>query len=67
MPTYVYYCKGCDKQFETVQRITDAPLAKCPKCGGPVRKVISPVGIIFKGPGFYVNDYGKKGSGSSAK
>ena len=59
MPTYEYSCTACENQFEVVQRITDSPLKECPECGGPVRKLISPVGVIFKGSGFHVNDYRK--------
>lgn len=59
MPTYVYECTGCSEQTELVQKISDAPLAKCPKCGGNVRKLLFPVGIVFKGSGFHVNDYRK--------
>ena len=59
MPTYEYYCQTCDEQFEVFQRITEPPVAECKRCGGPVRKLISRVGVIFKGPGFHVNDYRK--------
>ncbi|MBI3944618.1 MAG: hypothetical protein HY321_01745 [Armatimonadetes bacterium] len=59
MPTYEYYCKACDEQFEVLQRITEPPLTECKHCGGPVRKLISPVGVIFKGSGFHINDYRK--------
>lgn len=59
MPTYEYVCQACDEQFEVFQRITEPPVSECRRCGGPVRKLISPVGIIFKGPGFHVNDYRK--------
>jgi putative FmdB family regulatory protein len=55
MPTYVYECKSCQNSFEVEQRITEAPLTDC-VCGGTVRRVIQPVGIAFKGSGFYVND-----------
>ncbi len=57
MPTYQYRCKDCELVFEASQRITDAPLTKCVECGGRVARVIQPVGIIFKGSGFHVNDY----------
>jgi putative FmdB family regulatory protein len=60
MPTYGYQCTQCDNQFEIVQRISDDPLSKCDKCGGLLRKKIFPVGIAFKGTGFYVNDYASK-------
>jgi putative FmdB family regulatory protein len=66
MPTYGYKCTRCDNAFEIVQRITDPALSICEQCGGELRKKIFPVGIAFKGPGFYVNDYGKSNGHSSA-
>ena len=59
MPTYEYQCQECKHTFEVFQRITDDPISKCEKCGGSVRKLLSPVGIVFKGPGFHVTDYRK--------
>ena len=59
MPTYVYECRSCQESFEAEQSIKDAPLTDCP-CGGTVRRVIQPVGIAFKGSGFYVNDSAAK-------
>ena len=56
MPIYAYRCKECDHQFEARQRFSDSPLTDCPVCSGSVRRVISPVGIVFKGSGFYVTD-----------
>jgi putative FmdB family regulatory protein len=64
MPTYSYKCTKCDHRFEARQRFTDDPLTECPVCGSPVRKVITPVGIVFKGSGFYVTD-NKNGKSSS--
>jgi len=64
MPTYVYRCEACGLTFERRQKISDAPLTECPECGGQVRRVIQPVPIIFKGPGFYVTD--NKGVGPTA-
>lgn len=60
MPTYGYECLACANQFETTQSIKDAPLTTCDLCGGTLRKRIYPVGIAFKGSGFYVNDYAPK-------
>jgi len=57
MPTYVYRCNDCEHEFETAQRMTDEPLKDCPKCKGEVARVLFPVGIVFKGSGFHVNDY----------
>ena len=64
MPTYGYRCGGCGHQFEIVQRISDEPLKICPKCQGKLTKILYPVGISFKGSGFYTTDY--KGSGKSS-
>ena len=56
MPTYGYRCTSCGHEFEVVQKMTDAPLTECESCGAPVKKMLYPVGIAFKGTGFYVND-----------
>ena len=56
MPTYQYACTSCGEQVEAVQRFTDEPLTVCTACGGRLRKVYSPVGIVFKGSGFYRTD-----------
>ena len=63
MPTYGYECLSCDNQFEVFQSIKDDALTTCETCGGMLRKRIYPVGISFKGSGFYVNDYAPKPSG----
>ena len=70
MPTYEYACKKCGEHLEVVQSFTDPPKKRCPKCRGQLRKVFSPVGISFKGSGFYKTDSrstSKSGSGSEAK
>ena len=56
MPTYEYACTECGDRTEVVQSISDAPLTTCTVCGGQLRKVFSPVGIVFKGSGFYRTD-----------
>ena len=56
MPTYQYSCTECGERIEAVQKFTDEPLQVCSACGGKLRKVFSPVGIVFKGSGFYRND-----------
>lgn len=56
MPTYQYACTACDERLEVVQKFTDDPLTECSVCGGRLRKVFSPVGIVFKGSGFYRTD-----------
>jgi putative FmdB family regulatory protein len=73
VPTYQYSCTECGERIEAVQKFTDEPLQVCSTCGGKLRKVFSPVGIVFKGSGFYRNDSrsGSKdkvlnGSGSSS-
>ncbi len=57
MPIYVYRCSNCHKEVEELQHVSDPPLTTCPSCGTEtMHKVISNVGIIFKGSGFYVTD-----------
>ncbi len=56
MPLYVYKCNNCEHQFEVRQRFSDDPLTVCPQCEGQIRRVINPVGVVFKGSGFYVTD-----------
>ncbi len=65
MPTYQYTCTDCGEPIEAVQKFTDAPLTMCAACGGRLRKVFSPVGIVFKGSGFYRTD-SRNGSSASA-
>jgi putative FmdB family regulatory protein len=56
VPTYQYACTDCGERVEAVQKFTDDPLTVCSACGGKLRKVFSPVGIVFKGSGFYRTD-----------
>jgi putative FmdB family regulatory protein len=56
MPLYEYQCQACGVRFERRQHINDEPVKVCPECGGKVHRLIQPVGIIFKGSGFYVTD-----------
>jgi putative FmdB family regulatory protein len=56
VPTYQYTCTDCGEPVEAVQKFTDDPLTMCAACGGRLRKVFSPVGIVFKGSGFYRTD-----------
>src|SRR5260370_18817805 len=65
VPTYQYTCTECGEPVEAVQKFTDAPLTVCAACGGRLRKVFSPVGIVFKGSGFYRTD-SRNGSSSAA-
>ena len=62
MPTYDYRCEECGVTFERFQHFSEAPLCECPECGGTVRRIIYPVGVIFKGKGFYVTDNRGKSS-----
>jgi len=65
MPLYSYRCTECGSDFEARQRFSDEPIRDCPSCNGRVRRVIGPVGVVFKGTGFYVND--SRGGSSSGK
>ena len=65
MPLYEYECESCAHRFEVIQKFSDAPIAVCPKCGGPVQKLLSSPAIQFKGSGFYLTDYGR-GTGSKS-
>jgi putative FmdB family regulatory protein len=56
VPTYEYACAECGERLEAVQKFSDDPLTECPACAGRLRKVFSPVGIVFKGSGFYRTD-----------
>jgi putative FmdB family regulatory protein len=62
MPLYVYQCQDCGIIFERRQSIHDEPLDECPECSGRVQRVLQPVGIVFKGSGFYVTDNRKSKS-----
>ncbi|GAC1448102.1 MAG: zinc ribbon domain-containing protein [Ktedonobacterales bacterium] len=57
MPTYEYLCQSCGTRFEAWQKMTDDPFTTCRTCGGPVRRVLYPAGIVFKGGGFYSTDH----------
>jgi putative FmdB family regulatory protein len=60
MPIYEYKCEN-GHVFDVMQKLAEDPLTSCVECGAPVRKVLHPVGISFKGSGFYSTDYSKKG------
>jgi putative FmdB family regulatory protein len=63
MPTYEYQCPE-GHEFELFQKMSDKPRAKCPTCGRPAtRKISGGAGLVFKGSGFYITDYGKDGKG----
>ena len=63
MPTYNYKCNECENKFSVFQKMSDDPVQECPQCEGKVRRIISGgSGMIFKGTGFYLTDYGKSGT-----
>jgi putative FmdB family regulatory protein len=66
MPTYEYECTACGQHIEVFQRFTEDALSTCGVCGGPLRKVFHPAGIVFKGSGFYATD-SRAGAGPSTK
>ena len=68
MPLYEYRCESCGHQFEVIQKFSDAPIDVCPKCkAGPVVKLISSPAIQFKGTGWYITDYARKGKDGGGK
>ena len=66
MPIYEYKCEN-GHVFDVMQKMSEDPLSSCIECGAPVRKVLHPVGISFKGSGFYSTDYSKKGPKEAAQ
>lgn len=63
MPTYDYRCNSCANEFEVFQRITAEAAANCPKCSQPARRLVSAgTSLVFKGSGFYITDYKRKGA-----
>ena len=63
MPLYEYLCDACGQRFELIQKFSDPPPEACPKCGkGPVERQLSSPAIQFKGSGWYITDYARKGS-----
>ncbi len=67
MPLYEYKCDSCGATFEVIQRFSDPPVEQCRVCGGPVHKVLSAPAIQFKGSGWYVTDYAKKGMTAASR
>ncbi len=66
VPTYTYTCTACNDVIEKRQSFSDAPLTTCEQCGGTLRKVIHPVGIVFKGSGWYITDSRSSTSAANA-
>jgi putative FmdB family regulatory protein len=67
MPTYEYECTSCGQHIEVFQRISEDPLTTCGVCGGKLRKVFHPAGIVFKGSGFYATDSRSASTSSSGE
>jgi putative FmdB family regulatory protein len=67
MPTYVYRCRDCQQDTEVVQRFNEAPLTRCPHCGGPLQRLLFPPAIIFKGSGWYATDHKSPSGGNGSK
>lgn len=65
MPLYEYECVGCGRRIEIIQRVGAAPVGACEECGGEMRRLLSAPAFQFKGSGWYVTDYAKKGSATS--
>jgi putative FmdB family regulatory protein len=61
MPLYEYQCESCGVRFEVIQKFTDEPRDACKACGGKVRRLLSAPAIQFKGTGWYITDYARKG------
>lgn len=67
MPRYAYECDECGVRFDRMQHFNDDPLTECPECHGHVHRLIGPVGVIFKGKGFYVTDSKKSDTSSKSE
>lgn len=64
MPLYEYQCKDCDRTFEIIQKLSDPEVGKCTECGGKLERLLSAPAIQFKGSGWYITDYARKGTES---
>ena len=67
MPLYEYRCRACGTRFERIRKFSDPPLSECPSCGGEVEKLLSAPAIQFKGAGWYITDYARKGDSADSK
>jgi putative FmdB family regulatory protein len=67
MPTYEYHCKKCDINFDKRQSFDSKPITQCPECNSESQRKFSAVPVVFKGSGWYVNDYAKKSNSSTSK
>jgi len=66
MPIYEYRCEACGETTEVIQRLDEAPLEICPRCGGALKKLLSAPAFQFKGSGWYVTDYARSGGGGKS-
>lgn len=66
MPLYPYRCTQCGYHFEKIQRFSDEPVTKCPKCGGALERPLTAPGLKFVGSGWYANDYGHHAAGAAS-
>ena len=69
MPTYTYQCAHCAHQFDQLQQFSEEPLRQCPACDNAAlkRKIGAGAGLVFKGSGFYITDYARKGAAPKAE
>jgi len=67
MPLHEYECTACGHRFEAIQKFSDPPLERCPKCGGVLRKLIASPAFQFKGSGWYITDYARKNAAEAPK
>ncbi|MGH9556151.1 MAG: FmdB family zinc ribbon protein [Terriglobales bacterium] len=67
MPMHEYECKKCRHRFERIQKFSDRPVRKCPECGGALEQLLHAPAVQFKGTGWYVTDYPRKGSDKASK
>lgn len=67
MPIYEYQCRECDHRLEALQGVSEPPLTTCTECGGELRKLLSAPSFQFKGSGWYVTDYARKGTGGNGE
>ena len=67
MPIYEYECKKCRHRFERIQKFSDKPVTRCPECGGKVEQVLHAPAVQFKGSGWYVTDYARRGSAAQGE
>jgi len=66
VPLYEYQCSKCGHRFERIQKFSDPDPKKCPECGGKLKRLLHAPAVRFKGTGWYVTDYGRKGAGGEA-